>query len=138
MTRAFSIQVLASFVLGQSGIARPPIGSCCGLKRNGRVRCLDRRPCDGRRFTDYLLPDADGVSVLDQVNRSRRVVPVIIVSGSAEIHGPEFAAAPFAHRLLKPIDPWRLADEMLAVLARPQRRLQSTEFPQPRPFDANA
>jgi hypothetical protein len=42
--------------------------------------------------------------------------PVIVVSGFAEQQVPRLAQAPFAHKLLKPIDPWRLAEVILDVV----------------------
>ena len=70
--------------------------------------------------TDYLLPAADGVRVLEQVNASGHIVPVIALSGFAESQLPRLASSPFARKLLKPVDPWDLGLEILNVL-RPTR-----------------
>jgi len=60
--------------------------------------------------TDLTLtvPEEDGVWLLEQVNGHPRRVPVIVMSGFAEDHVPRLAEAPFARKLLKPIDPWEL------------------------------
>jgi len=66
--------------------------------------------------TDFSMPEEDGVWLLEQVNRHPRPIPVISVSGFAESHVPRLAQAPFARKLLKPVDPWQLADVILEVM----------------------
>ncbi len=66
--------------------------------------------------TDLSMPEEDGVWLLEQVNRQPRPVPVIVVSGFAEAHVPRLGQAPFARKLLKPVDPWELAEVIVEVL----------------------
>jgi CheY-like chemotaxis protein len=66
--------------------------------------------------TDLALPEEGGVWLLEQVNQHPRPIPVIAVSGSSESHVPRSAQAPFARTLLKPVDPWALADVIAEVL----------------------
>jgi CheY-like chemotaxis protein len=66
--------------------------------------------------TDLLMPGEDGVWLLEQVNGHPRPIPVIVVSGFAERQVPRLAEAPFARKLLKPIDPWELGDIIRAVV----------------------
>jgi CheY-like chemotaxis protein len=71
--------------------------------------------------TDLAMAEEDGVWLLEQVNQHPRPIPVIAVSGSAEGQVPRLAQAPFARKLLKPVDPWALADVIAEVLhGRPQ------------------
>ena len=71
-------------------------------------------------LTDYSMPEHDGVWLLEQVNQHPRPIPVISVSGFAEQHVPRLAEAPFARKLLKPVDAWELAQLIVEVLrARP-------------------
>jgi two-component system cell cycle sensor histidine kinase/response regulator CckA len=66
--------------------------------------------------TDLAMPGADGVWLLEQVNRQPRRIPVIVVSGFTESQVPRLAEAPFARKLLKPVDPWDLAAVVVEVL----------------------
>jgi CheY-like chemotaxis protein len=66
--------------------------------------------------TDFSMPGEDGVWLLEQVNEHPRPIPVIMVSGFAEGQVPRLAEAPFARKLLKPVDPWRLAEVIFEVL----------------------
>lgn len=59
--------------------------------------------------TDLAMPGEDGVWLLEQVSEHLRPIPVIVVSGFAETQVPRLAQAPFARKLLKPVDPWELA-----------------------------
>ena len=68
--------------------------------------------------TDYDLPDADGVWVLEQIVRLPRRVPVILLSGFAESQREAIARAPFARKLLKPVDPFDLGREILKLLSQ--------------------
>lgn len=68
--------------------------------------------------TDFLMPDEDGLWLLEQVNLQPRPIPVMLVSGFAQEQVPQLADAPFARKLLKPVDPWELSGivhEMLAA-----------------------
>lgn len=56
-------------------------------------------------LTDFSMPEHDGVWLLEQVNQHARAIPVISVSGFAEQQVPRLARAPFARKLLKPVDP---------------------------------
>jgi CheY-like chemotaxis protein len=67
-------------------------------------------------LTDFSMPGHDGVWLLEQVNQLPRCIPVISVSGFAEQHVPRLAQAPFARKLLKPVDPWKLAEIITEVL----------------------
>ena len=66
--------------------------------------------------TDLAMSEEDGVWLLEQVNQHPRPIPVIAVSGAAESQVPRMAQAPFARKLLKPVDPWALADVIAEVL----------------------
>ncbi len=67
--------------------------------------------------TDFALPPGeDGVWLLEQVNRQPRRIPVVLVSGFHERQVTRLAAAPFARKLLKPIEPERLCQEIAEVL----------------------
>jgi two-component system, OmpR family, response regulator len=67
--------------------------------------------------TDFALPPGeDGVWLLEQVNTRPRPIPVILVSGFSEHHDARLAAAPFAGKLLKPVEPERLCEEIGKVL----------------------
>jgi|SRR5580765_2301408 CheY-like chemotaxis protein len=67
--------------------------------------------------TDFALPPGeDGVWLLEQVNRQPRPVPVVLVSGYHEHQVARLAAAPFARKLLKPIEPERLCKEIAEVI----------------------
>lgn len=56
--------------------------------------------------TDFALPGKGGAWLLAQVNASARPIPVVLVSGYSTA---AVAEAPFALKLLKPVDPWDLA-----------------------------
>ena len=66
--------------------------------------------------TDLSMPGQDGVWLLEKVNEHPRPIPVIVVSGFAEQQVPRLAQAPFARKLLKPVDPWVVADIIKEVL----------------------
>jgi CheY-like chemotaxis protein len=69
--------------------------------------------------TDFALPPGeDGVWLLEQVNGQPRPIPVVLVSGFHEHQVARLAAAPFARKLLKPIEPEKLCDEIAEVLRR--------------------
>jgi CheY-like chemotaxis protein len=68
-------------------------------------------------LTDFALPPGeDGVWLLEQVNTRPRPIPVILVSGFSEHHDARLVAAPFAGKLLKPVEPERLCEEIGKVL----------------------
>jgi CheY-like chemotaxis protein len=70
--------------------------------------------------TDLAMPEENSVWLLEQVNQHPRPIPIIAVSGSAESLVPRLAQAPFARKLLKPVDPWALAEVIAEVVqARP-------------------
>jgi CheY-like chemotaxis protein len=71
--------------------------------------------------TDFLLPSEDGVWLLEQINQRPRPVPVIAVSGFAEVHIPRLAEAPFARTLLKPVDSLEVAYIILDVVGGASR-----------------
>ena len=70
-------------------------------------------------ITDLALPGEDGIWLLEQVNRLEHPIPVIVVSGYAEVQHDRLAAAPFARKLLKPIEPDRVCGALLEVLRAP-------------------
>ena len=67
--------------------------------------------------TDFLMPDEDGLWLLEQVNLQQRPIPVMLVSGFAQQQVPHLTEAPFARKLLKPVDPWELSRIIHEVLA---------------------
>jgi CheY-like chemotaxis protein len=67
-------------------------------------------------LTDFVLPDDDGVWLLEQVNQQPRPVPVIVISGFDESQEPRLAAAPFAGKWLKPLDFDQVCAEIAVVL----------------------
>ena len=68
--------------------------------------------------TDLVMPGEDGVWLLEQVNGQPRPIPVIVVSGFAEEQVARLAEAPFSRKLLKPVDPWELADIIRDLVRR--------------------
>jgi CheY-like chemotaxis protein len=75
--------------------------------------------------TDFSMPGEDGAWLLERVNQQPRPIPVIVLSGFAASHLPRLAGAPFARKLLKPIDPEDLSRVIIQVLA------PSSETPTP-------
>jgi CheY-like chemotaxis protein len=67
-------------------------------------------------LTDFVMPGDDGVWLLEQVNKHPRAIPVIAISGFDESQEPRLAAAPFAGKLLKPLDFERVCAEIAVVL----------------------
>jgi CheY-like chemotaxis protein len=67
-------------------------------------------------LTDFALPGDDGVWLLEQVNQQSRRIPVIAISGDTESKEPRLAAAPFAGKLLKPLDFDQVCAEIAVVL----------------------
>jgi CheY-like chemotaxis protein len=82
------------------------------------VNALDR--CDVI-VTDFALPDHDGAWLLEQTTNHARCVPVILLSGYAERQRKDISSAPFARKLLKPIDPLQLGLEIVRTLGLTQR-----------------
>jgi CheY-like chemotaxis protein len=71
-------------------------------------------------LTDFVLPGNDGVWLLEQVNKQPRPLPVIAISGFDESQQPRLAAAPFAGKLLKPLDFGQVCAEIAVVLGTRQ------------------
>ena len=67
-------------------------------------------------LTDLILPDENGLWLLEQVNQQPQPVPVIAISGFDESLEPRLAAAPFAGKLLKPLDFDQVCAEIAVVL----------------------
>lgn len=67
--------------------------------------------------TDFSLKGKDGAWLLAQINTSPRPIPVVLLSGFVETP----ADAPFALKLLKPVDPMDLAQKIIALLDAPSR-----------------
>jgi CheY-like chemotaxis protein len=68
-------------------------------------------------ITDYSMPGATGIWLLEQVRKQPRPVPVVLLTGYAETHAREFAAAGFARVVRKPVDLWSLCG-LIAEVAR--------------------
>jgi CheY-like chemotaxis protein len=66
--------------------------------------------------TDYSMPGETGAWLLDRIRERARPIPVIALTGFADIHVQELTKAPFARVLRKPIDPWQLPMAIAAVL----------------------
>jgi CheY-like chemotaxis protein len=79
---------------------------------------LDTLPQADIVLTDLSMPGEDGIWLLDRVNAQPRPIPVIVITGFAETQDPRLAGAPFARKLLKPIDPWDLCQIVAEVLQR--------------------
>ena len=73
-------------------------------------------------ITDFALRGKDGAWLLAQVNASARPIPVILLSGYCEQQSKAVADAPFARKLLKPVDPWDLARAIRASVATASAR----------------
>jgi CheY-like chemotaxis protein len=68
-------------------------------------------------LTDVAMPGDDGVWLLEQVNQLSRPIPVIAMSGYDESQEPRLAAAPFAGKLLKPLDFDQVSAEIAVVVS---------------------
>jgi CheY-like chemotaxis protein len=66
--------------------------------------------------TDFSLKGKDGSWLLAQVNASVRPIPVVLLSGFVETQA--MTDAPFALKLLKPVEPMDLAKKIRAILVR--------------------
>jgi CheY-like chemotaxis protein len=66
--------------------------------------------------TDYAMPGETGLWLLERVLEQPRPVPVIVLTGYADLYAEQLARAPFARVLRKPIDPWQLCAVIEAVL----------------------
>ena len=75
-------------------------------------------------LADYDLPDHDGIWLLEQAMRLSPPVPVILLSGYAECQVEAIAKAPFASKLLKPVDALDLGMELIKALP-PQPNVQT-------------
>ena len=67
-------------------------------------------------LSDYDLPDHDAVWLLDHATRLLPPIPVILVSGYAECQVDAIANAPFACKLLKPVDVLDVGLEVIKAL----------------------
>lgn len=66
--------------------------------------------------TDFALKGKDGAWLLAQINASARPIPVVLFSGFVDTQTAGIAEAPFALKLLKPIDPMDLAREIRGLV----------------------
>ena len=66
--------------------------------------------------TDLAMPDRDGIWLLEQARRLPHRVRVLAVTGVSVQHNARLAAAPFDRILLKPVDPFRLCEEIESTL----------------------
>ena len=69
--------------------------------------------------TDLAMPVEVGAWLLEQVTLEGWNVPIVALRGFAEEQVPRLADAPFTRKLLKPVDPWRLAGIIIEVLQPP-------------------
>lgn len=58
--------------------------------------------------TEYGSPNSSGCGTQD--------LPIIAVTGHAEVFRPRLEAVFFRQVLLKPVDPWQFAEAILAVV----------------------
>jgi diguanylate cyclase len=58
--------------------------------------------------TDYAMPEDTGLWLLERVRESPRPIPVILLTGYADVYANVLADAPFARVLRKPVDPFQL------------------------------
>jgi CheY-like chemotaxis protein len=65
--------------------------------------------------TDYAMPGETGLWLLERVQQRPRPVPVIVVTGYADVYARELARAPFARVLRKPVDAGQLCRSILEV-----------------------
>lgn len=85
--------------------------------------------------TDIAMPDRDGVWLLEKARKKVPDVPVIAVSGHVPERSARIANAAFDLLLLKPVDPWKLGADVVAVLRKHDRigtvraRLASAALP---------
>jgi CheY-like chemotaxis protein len=54
------------------------------------------------------MPGDTGLWLLERVREGPRPVPVVVLTGYADLHARELGAAAFARVLRKPVDPWQL------------------------------
>jgi CheY-like chemotaxis protein len=66
--------------------------------------------------TDYSMPGDTGLWLLHRIRERPRPVPVIVLTGYADVYARELAEAPFARILRKPIDPWTLCEVVREIL----------------------
>jgi CheY-like chemotaxis protein len=66
--------------------------------------------------TDLSMPDDDGVWLVEQLRVLHDRLPVIALTGYADIFGDRLKAARFNRVLPKPVDPWQLAAAVAAVV----------------------
>jgi CheY-like chemotaxis protein len=62
--------------------------------------------------TDYAMPGETGLWLLERA----QPVPVILVTGYADLYAKQLATAPFARVLRKPVDPSQLCTVIAAAL----------------------
>jgi CheY-like chemotaxis protein len=67
--------------------------------------------------TDYAMPGETGLWLLERAQERARPLPVIVVTGYADLHAPQIAGAPFARVLRKPVDPWWLCRVIREVVS---------------------
>jgi CheY-like chemotaxis protein len=65
--------------------------------------------------TDYSMPGGTGRWLLDRILERPRPIPVIVVTGFADVYVTELAG-PFARVLRKPVDPWHLGEVVQTVV----------------------
>jgi CheY-like chemotaxis protein len=58
--------------------------------------------------TDYAMPEDTGLWLLERVLERPRPIPVILLTGYADVYANVLAEAPFARALRKPVDPFQL------------------------------
>ena len=66
--------------------------------------------------TDLAMPDEDGVWLAEQLRVRDQHLPIIAVTGYAEVFRPRLEAVFFRQGPLKPVDPWQLAEAIVAAV----------------------
>jgi two-component system OmpR family response regulator len=72
--------------------------------------------------TDVAMPGEDGICLLEQIRAKTSRLPVIAVSGYVKEQDQRLARANFDVLLLKPVDPWRLCEEIEMLLSKSSSR----------------
>jgi CheY-like chemotaxis protein len=66
--------------------------------------------------TDYRLGGETGMWLLARIRERPAPIPVLLMTGLADINARELESAGFARILKKPVDPFRLCEEVRAVV----------------------
>ena len=66
--------------------------------------------------TDYRMGGETGTWLLARIQERPAPIPVLLMTGLADINARELETAGFARILKKPVDPFRLCEEVLEVV----------------------